>query len=141
MWFGSNEGTGDGAYDADESALAREGLSEVRKLFLASKAVAFTRKNYPGEPMHVLHQNTQMAAGLSTAERKALAQGHYAHAKAARVGDKVVCAGCGAEMAKASYQHAFCKDKVRGRSTCKDFVNNWLDATRLARATANPTVK
>lgn len=141
MSFGFNAGAGEGAYDADESAFAREGLSEVRQLFRASKAIAFTRKNYPGEPMHVLHQNTQMVAGLTTVERKALAQGHYAHAKAARVGDKVVCAGCGAEMVKASYQHAFCKDKVRGRSTCKDFINNWLDAARLARATSSPHVK
>ena len=87
MCLGFNAGTGEGAHAADESAFAREGLREVRQLFRSSTAVAFTRKNYPGEPMHVLHQNTLIASGLTTVARKALAQGHYEHAKAARVGE------------------------------------------------------
>lgn len=129
-----NHGTGDGAYDCDEATYARAALLELRALLAAPAAAAFTRKNYPREPMYMLHQNQLRADGMKDGERKELAMGRYAHAKAAKVGDSIACPGCGRVMPKTSYQHVFCKDKVAGRSNCKDFINNWFDPKRLLRA-------
>lgn len=128
-----NMGSGQGAYDADEAAFARAGLLELQAL-LFSKPAPLNKRHYPNEPAYMLHQNQLMEDGMSDSARKELAMGRYAHAKKAKVGDTIACPGCGKHMTKASYQHVYCKDKVRGRSNCKDFINNWFDPTRLMRA-------
>lgn len=128
-----NLGTGDGAFDADEASFARAALLELRAL-LTSAPVTFNRKHFPNEPAYLLYQNQLMASGMSPTARKELAMGRYAHGKKAKVGDTIACPGCGAQMAKKSYQHLFCQNKVRGRSNCKDFINNWFDPNRLMRA-------
>lgn len=39
--------------------------------------------------------------------------------------ERIRCPGCNTEMIKGSHQHKFCKDKIIGRSNCRDFVCNW----------------
>lgn len=129
-----NMGRGAGAYDADEAAFARAGRLELRELMRKTASAELSKKHYPNEPAYLLHQNQLMEDGMTDAVRKELAMGRYAHAKQARVGETIACPGCGLQMVKTTYQQVYCKDKVRGRSNCKDFINNWFDPNRLMRA-------
>jgi hypothetical protein len=133
MCDGINFGSGEGAFDADEASFCRGALLEARELLFKPKASQFTRARYPKEPLYALHQNGLIVDGMSPSARKELAVGRFVHAKKASVGEQITCPGCGTQQTKSSYQHVFCKDKVKGRSTCKDFINNWLDPVRLAR--------
>jgi len=130
---GMNFGSGQGAFDADEASFCAAAALELRELLAQPKASDFTRKRYPNEPLYALHRNALMADGMSPSSRKELAMGRFGHAKKAKVGEQITCPGCGTLQTKASYQHVFCKDKVKGRSTCKDFINNWFDPARLVR--------
>jgi hypothetical protein len=133
MTEGINFGSGEGAFDADDASFCRAAALELRELLAQPKSSQFTRARYPKEPLYALHQNALMVDGMSPSGRKELAIGRFAHAKKASVGEQITCPGCGTLQTKSSYQHVFCKDKVKGRSTCKDFINNWLDPVRLAR--------
>jgi hypothetical protein len=130
---GINFGSGEGAFDADEASLCRAALLELRELLAQPKAGQYTRARYPKEPLYALHQNALMADGMSNPTRKELAMGRFAQARTAKVGEQIICPGCGTVQTKASYQHVFCKDKVKGRSSCKDFIHNWFDPARLVR--------
>lgn len=129
-----NFGTGQGAFDADEWAIGRIALMELQAIFFKPAPNSFTRKEYPREPMYMLYQNQLMEEGMSNKARKELSMARYVHAKKARVGEPIICPGCGAEMLKTTYQHVYCKDKIRGRSNCKDFINNWFDPVRMEQA-------
>ncbi len=119
---------GDMAYDADNAEECREALWELQELLFKhreKKKFVFTKKDYPNEPNYVLYQNNLMEEGMSSTQRKNMAKKRYAAAKQAKKGDTIVCAGCGCSLVKTHYAQAFCKEKIQGRSTCKDFYYNW----------------
>lgn len=117
---------GDMSHDADEWAFARAGKKELGKLMYGDKrAMVFTKEEFPNEPNYLLYQNTLMASGMTPEARQSQARERYKAAKEARVGEEFKCPGCNATVTKGSYQQTFCKEKIPGRSTCKDFFNNW----------------
>lgn len=126
------------AAHADEWMEAMEDRAALRELLwgpkikILSAQKSFTKAKYPNEPYYMLFQNLQMVT-MSTEERQLEALARMTHAENAKVGETIQCPGCSRELVKKSYQHKFCKEKIKGRSNCKDFINNWFNPERLRR--------
>jgi len=91
------------------------------------------RKGNPKQPTHRIYQNALDESGVSSIQRKAEAIARFLIVKGSAVGDDVNCPGCNIGFTKNTYQQTFCKEKKKGYSSCKDFINNWFDAKRLAQ--------
>ena len=82
---------------------------------------------------HLIYQNKLMEAGMNGDKRRAVASELYHVNTAKKVKDACICPSCGGEFIKASYQQKFCKSKIKGRSSCKDFFHNFVNPSRMAR--------
>ena len=117
-----------------DSEILRKMLSAPRvEVTELSAEESFTKKHYPNEPNHRLYQNRLMAKGITTEDRQRLTVIRLHDSAQAKVGDECVCCGCGEKFIKKSYQQRYCKEKIRGKSSCKDFINNWINPARLKR--------
>lgn len=82
---------------------------------------------------HLIYQNHLMDAGLNLKKRQSIASEMYHVNTNKKVKDDCICPSCGAEFIKISYQQKFCKSKVKGKSSCKDFFHNFVNPSRMAR--------
>lgn len=88
----------------------------------------FLPENNPGIPLHQLHM--RICRGLRMKKETILAGmgTRMEIVKLAQVGSSVACPSCNTLFTKSSYQHSFCKDKVPGKSNCKDFFHNTISS-------------
>jgi hypothetical protein len=136
---------GQGAEDADGFFEGMAEREELRRLMFGPRVVVvtqgdtppeewYTKQNFPKEPHYMLYQNVLKANGMSTEDRQKLTFVRMQQAADAKVGEEIECCGCGRKVVKSSYQQKYCREKIHGRSNCKDFVNNWISPARQKRA-------
>lgn len=82
---------------------------------------------------HLIYQNKLMNDGLDYEQRKNLAYDVYNTNIKKKVKDNCTCPSCGVSFVKSSYQQKFCKSKVKGKSSCKDFFHNFVNVQRMER--------
>ena len=121
---------GDMADQCDESmecAIARHEFDEMLQSYKNS------REKHTQYTSHLIYQNHLMDCGLNLKMRQSIASELYHVNTAKKVKEYCTCPSCGAEFIKISYQQKFCKSKVKGKSSCKDFFHNFVNPSRMAR--------
>lgn len=109
-----------------------EMLSAPRVVFL-SASESYTKKHYPNTPNHRLYQNLLVSEGYSEEQRRARILVFINSADRTPMHGTFRCAGCSEEVVKKHPTQRFCKEKIKGSSTCRDFVNNFANPKRFKR--------
>ena len=78
---------------------------------------------------HLIYQNELMEKGFSYDERVLMSANQFNINSELKVGNKMNCPSCNVEFVKSHYQQKFCKSKVKGKSSCKDFFHNFAGST------------
>lgn len=91
-------------------------------------------QEWDGTEAQAMEDNSDGGAADDMAEREAEERFHdrqdskkrYQIAKAAKVGSKIFCPGCGKLFVKTTYNKVFCSNgrTVKGQSSCKDRYHN-----------------
>ena len=115
-------------FDAKEDLQRMFGLGENYK----------TRYEYSSRnPKHLIYQNKLMDDGIGHDERVSMCAEQFNKNSIMKVGDKMNCPSCNIEFTKTHYQQKFCKSKVKGKSSCKDFFYNFASSTARSERTKN----
>ena len=112
--------TSDGEYLVD-SLEARDSLWDLQEIMLGRSARSILNNGK-------LKRTGIIEASFNIEKAKVT----YEKAKAAKVGDKIMCAVCGKIFVKKTYNQAFCRSK--GKANCKDRYWNTVSTTRRERA-------
>lgn len=112
--------------DAAECRIARIQFLEIWNDFRSQRVEV-------QETPHLIYQNHLMDKGLSYDQRADIAAELYHINAEKKVHEECICPSCGAEFIKSHYQQKFCKSKVRGKSSCKDFFHNFSNPKRRQR--------
>ncbi len=122
---------GQGAYDADESAGAREGYLEVRALM--TRQSERNKFKYVGSSQS--SKTFQKFTKVELADRTKSMRSLYDAAKLAKVGSTIACPTCSTEHVKTTYHKVFCNNgRTQKGGNCKDVYHNSVSETRSARA-------
>lgn len=123
--------------DTMQVAVDKAEFLAVWRNYLASKSKGEIQIEYDYDPRytttHLIYQNKLMDSGMTGDQRRAVASELYHLNAAKKVKECCICPSCGDEFIKGSYQQKFCKSKIKGRSSCKDFFHNFVNPSRMAR--------